>query len=373
MPVIAERTRHVTGLATRRGGSGDPSPFTAIGVEAAIEHAVRSACSASPLAARPHDRGRRASATSARALARLLRAGGRAARASPTSTSASARSPSSSAPAGRRRRRALTAKVDVLSPCALGGVLDADDRAAAALPRDRRRGQQPAHARSASPTCSRRAGSCGRPTSSSTPAGSSTSRSSCAPGGYDAADRAPRLPRDRRRRSPRCSTPPRRRRHPARRRQRAGGAAARPCAAAHRRGARHVASRSRQPRRAAPAAPRPSGSRPSSASLSRCAASVTVAAGRSSAGASAQAASSSSSTLRAPRGERVEQRRSRSRRCATYSSSFAAGSSTSGPWPGQISASVARAQPREPGEVAGERARVGRDEDAARRRAPRRR
>ena len=55
----------------------------------------------------------------------------------------------------------------------------------------------------------------------------------------------------------------------------------------------------------------PSGSRPSSASLSRWAASVTVAAGRRIAGASDQAASSSSSTVRAPRGERGEQRRSR--------------------------------------------------------------
>jgi leucine dehydrogenase len=34
--VIAERTRHVAGLARSRGGSGDPSPFTALGVEAAI-------------------------------------------------------------------------------------------------------------------------------------------------------------------------------------------------------------------------------------------------------------------------------------------------------------------------------------------------
>ena len=34
--VIAERTGHVTGLPADRGGTGDPSPFTAIGVEAAI-------------------------------------------------------------------------------------------------------------------------------------------------------------------------------------------------------------------------------------------------------------------------------------------------------------------------------------------------
>jgi leucine dehydrogenase len=33
---IAERTCHVTGLPAARGGAGDPSPFTAIGVEAAI-------------------------------------------------------------------------------------------------------------------------------------------------------------------------------------------------------------------------------------------------------------------------------------------------------------------------------------------------
>ena len=36
MSVIAERTKFVTGLPRARGGSGDPSPFTAIGVEAAM-------------------------------------------------------------------------------------------------------------------------------------------------------------------------------------------------------------------------------------------------------------------------------------------------------------------------------------------------
>jgi leucine dehydrogenase len=33
---IRERTAHVTGLPSNRGGSGDPSPFTAMGVEAAM-------------------------------------------------------------------------------------------------------------------------------------------------------------------------------------------------------------------------------------------------------------------------------------------------------------------------------------------------
>ena len=36
MTVIAERTDHVAGLALERGGSGDPSPWTALGVETAI-------------------------------------------------------------------------------------------------------------------------------------------------------------------------------------------------------------------------------------------------------------------------------------------------------------------------------------------------
>jgi leucine dehydrogenase len=38
---ISERTAHVTGLPPERGGSGDPSPFTAIGVEAALRAAAR--------------------------------------------------------------------------------------------------------------------------------------------------------------------------------------------------------------------------------------------------------------------------------------------------------------------------------------------
>jgi leucine dehydrogenase len=36
MQVIAEVTPHVSGLAPERGGSGDPSPWTAVGVEATI-------------------------------------------------------------------------------------------------------------------------------------------------------------------------------------------------------------------------------------------------------------------------------------------------------------------------------------------------
>jgi leucine dehydrogenase len=41
LATIAECTCHVTGLAAERGGSGDPSPFTALGVEAAMRACAR--------------------------------------------------------------------------------------------------------------------------------------------------------------------------------------------------------------------------------------------------------------------------------------------------------------------------------------------
>ncbi len=41
LEIVAERTAHVTGLGANRGGSGDPSPYTAIGVEAAMRACAR--------------------------------------------------------------------------------------------------------------------------------------------------------------------------------------------------------------------------------------------------------------------------------------------------------------------------------------------
>jgi|1186.fasta_scaffold04738_3 leucine dehydrogenase len=41
LEIVAERTSHVTGLGAERGGSGDPSPFTAAGVEAAMRACAR--------------------------------------------------------------------------------------------------------------------------------------------------------------------------------------------------------------------------------------------------------------------------------------------------------------------------------------------
>lgn len=123
MPVMAERTRHVTGLATARGGSGDPSPFTAIGVEAAIRTVCERLFGSSSLDGVTI------------AVLGLGHVGSRVAR---LCARAGARLVVSDVDPGKRALaeqlgarwttpgRALTAKVDVLSPCALGAVFDAE-------------------------------------------------------------------------------------------------------------------------------------------------------------------------------------------------------------------------------------------------------
>ena len=123
MQTISEVTPHVTGLAVERGGSGDPSPWTALGVEAAIRVACERVFGTTSLEGRSvavvgvgHVGGR---------LAELLAEGG---------------ARLVLADIDERRREladrlgaewtdpasALTADVDVLAPCALGGVLDDD-------------------------------------------------------------------------------------------------------------------------------------------------------------------------------------------------------------------------------------------------------
>ena len=49
MRVIAQRTAHVAGLPRGQGGSGDPSPYTALGVEAAIRACCERVFSSSSL------------------------------------------------------------------------------------------------------------------------------------------------------------------------------------------------------------------------------------------------------------------------------------------------------------------------------------
>jgi leucine dehydrogenase len=123
MSVIAQRTPQVVGLARSRGGSGDPSPFTALGVESAIRACCERVFGSDSFRGRTlaviglGHVGSRVAKRCARAGAQLLLAdldrGKR-----PLATQLDARW---TAP-----EKALTAEVDVLVPCALGGLLDDD-------------------------------------------------------------------------------------------------------------------------------------------------------------------------------------------------------------------------------------------------------
>ncbi|HSO98465.1 MAG TPA: Glu/Leu/Phe/Val dehydrogenase dimerization domain-containing protein [Solirubrobacteraceae bacterium] len=123
MSLIAERTGHVAGLARGRGGSGDPSPFTAHGVEIAIRSCCARIFGSDSLADRRI------------CVAGLGHVGSRVAR---RCARAGARLTVSDVD-GRKRALArelgaewiepdtpLTAQVDVLAPCALGGILNED-------------------------------------------------------------------------------------------------------------------------------------------------------------------------------------------------------------------------------------------------------
>jgi leucine dehydrogenase len=121
MALIAERTEHVSGLATSRGGSGNPSPFTARGVEAAMRACCERAFGSRDL------RGRSVSVVGAGHVGselakRLARAGAKlvladidpAKRALAERIGAEWADPTA----------ALLAEVDVVAPCALGGAID---------------------------------------------------------------------------------------------------------------------------------------------------------------------------------------------------------------------------------------------------------
>jgi leucine dehydrogenase len=123
MRVIAQRTRHVAGLPLRMGGSGDPSPFTALGVESAIRACCERAFGSSSLRARTV------------AVLGLGHVGSRVAK---RCARAGASLVLGDIDPGKRRlaeelgaewldtERVLEAEVDVLAPCALGGILDHD-------------------------------------------------------------------------------------------------------------------------------------------------------------------------------------------------------------------------------------------------------
>ena len=342
MEVIAERTPHVARARARARRLGRPEPVHRArrrdgdrGVlRARLRHARRSP------AARWRWPGSGTSAATSRAGSR------RPARRSswPTSTRASGRSPTSSAPAGSRPRTRSRGGRRLRAVRARRGA-QRRHGARDALRDHRRRGEQPARRRPhrrppqrpRDPVGARlrrerrrdrehrrrvRAGRL-RPAARARPAcaGSATRCGAV----FDDAERMSATPltaamelarRNLEQAGGRCRRPARIR-------------AGQPAVAAALRRAQPV----RQPRPLDP-----SGSRPSPASFSRCAPSVAAAAIRRAGGASSHAASRISSTLRAPASSASSSRRSRSRRWATYSSSFAAGSSTSGPWPGHRSA-----------------------------------
>lgn len=121
MAVLAEGTRHVTGLARTKGGGGDPSPFTAQGVEAAMR-----ACCERRFGTRDL-KGRTVAVVGtgrvgSRLARRLAKAGAKLVvadidegkRELARSIGARWEAPST----------ALLADVDVLAPCALGGAID---------------------------------------------------------------------------------------------------------------------------------------------------------------------------------------------------------------------------------------------------------
>jgi leucine dehydrogenase len=121
MNVIAQRTRHVGGLPRSRGGSGDPSPFTALGVESAIRACCERVFASATLRGRivcvvglGHV-GSRVARRCAKAGAKLL-----------VSDVDSAKRHLADQLGARwiSPARALEADVDVVVPCALGGILD---------------------------------------------------------------------------------------------------------------------------------------------------------------------------------------------------------------------------------------------------------
>jgi leucine dehydrogenase len=121
MSVIARGTTHVAGLARSRGGSGDPSPFTALGVVAGIEASCERSFGVGSLRGRSvavvglGHVGSRVAKLCARGGAQLVLA------------DVDPRKQALAEELGARwlaPDRALEADVDVLAPCALGGVLD---------------------------------------------------------------------------------------------------------------------------------------------------------------------------------------------------------------------------------------------------------
>jgi leucine dehydrogenase len=118
---ISERTTHLTGMPPERGGSGDPSPFTAEGVEAAMRACARARFGSPQLA------GKRVAViglghVGARLAGRLAETG---AQLVVTDIDASKQALAKELGAEWiEPEGALSVPCDILAPCALGGVID---------------------------------------------------------------------------------------------------------------------------------------------------------------------------------------------------------------------------------------------------------
>ena len=123
MQLISSVTSHVSGLSRHHGGSGDPSPWTALGVESAIRVCCERVFGSSSLEGRTiavsglGNVGGRVATACAKAGATLL------------VTDIDARKRALADGLGARwvePGEAFGAPVDVFAPCALGGLLDHD-------------------------------------------------------------------------------------------------------------------------------------------------------------------------------------------------------------------------------------------------------
>jgi leucine dehydrogenase len=121
METIAQETKYVTGLSRKRGGSGDPSPWTALGVDAAIRASLERKLGS------PDPKGRTIVVNGlghvGAALAKLLAKAG----AKLVVADIDRSKKQVAEQLGARwvtPAKALTTKADVLAPCALGGILD---------------------------------------------------------------------------------------------------------------------------------------------------------------------------------------------------------------------------------------------------------
>jgi leucine dehydrogenase len=131
METIAERTKHVTGLSRTRGGSGDPSPWTALGVEAAIRASLERKLGS----ADPRDRTIVVNGLGhvGAALAKLLAKAG----AKLVLADIDRSKKQLAEQLGARwvtPAKALTVGADVFAPCALGGLLDHESVPALQVP-----------------------------------------------------------------------------------------------------------------------------------------------------------------------------------------------------------------------------------------------